>query len=469
MGKGEEARRGGSPRQGDQREGRRAGPLLERAGIHEEPSLPGLDERQVGVPEEDHLRSEPASLLRQPRQSPLDTVGVAMADEKRHAGEAEEELPGKGAAVVAVAGDPDDAAGERRLERQGVVTEVAQVDDGIRSGNRLGGPERSRVVAVGIGDDDQVHDRGVYPEVPPGGKGEAMKKWLLVVAGVAGGLLLFVLVLVLAVSLLLRDEGSFGSGSAVGIVEVKGVILDSQETIRQLRECGKSDRVRAVVLRIDSPGGVVAPSQEIHEEVKKLAARKKVVVSMGSVAASGGYYIAVPATVIYANPATITGSIGVILKLANLQELMGKVGVRPVTLTTGRFKDTGSPSRPLTAEDRALLQGVIESSFGQFVRAVADGRRLPEERVRLLADGRILTGEQALALKLVDRLGNLQDAIDEAGRLGGIKGEPQQFRPKKERKLLDLLVAETAGQIGGLVRGQGFSLNYELDGFGETR
>ena len=290
-----------------------------------------------------------------------------------------------------------------------------------------------------------------------------MKKWLIIVAGVGGGLLLFFGVSFLLVAVLLTDDDSFTSGKAVGVVEVKGIILDSQETIRRLRECGKNDRVKAVVLRIDSPGGVVGPSQEIHEEVKKLAAKKKVVVSMGSLAASGGYYIAAPASVIYANPGTITGSIGVIIKLSNMQELMDKVGVKVTTIKTGKYKDIGSSSRPITEEDKALLQGVIDSSYGQFVKAVAQGRKLPEEQVRLLADGRIFTGEQALALKLVDRLGNMEDAVAEAGRLGGIEGEPARFRPKKERKLLDMLVEETASQIGGMARRQGFSLNYELD------
>ncbi len=288
-----------------------------------------------------------------------------------------------------------------------------------------------------------------------------MKKMLLTIAGVGGVTLLCCLSFL--VVRLLTDDGSFGSGKMVGVVEVKGIILDSQESIRRLRECGKNDRVKAVVLRIDSPGGVVAPSQEIYEEVQRLAGKKKVVVSMGSVAASGGYYIAAPASVIYANPGTITGSIGVIIKLSNLQELMEKVGMKVTTIKTGKYKDIGSTSRPMTEEDRALLQGVIESSYGQFVKAVAQGRRLPEAQVRLLADGRIFTGEQALALKLVDRLGNMQDAVAEAGRLAGIEGEPPMFRPKKERKLLDLLVEETVSQLGGMARQQGFSLNYELD------
>jgi protease-4 len=239
---------------------------------------------------------------------------------------------------------------------------------------------------------------------------------------------------------------SFADG--VGVVEVRGVILDSRDTVRQLRDLRKNDRVKAIVLRIDSPGGVVAPSQEISEEVRKLAAVKRVVVSMGSVAASGGYYIAVPATKIYANPGTITGSIGVLMKFSNVEGLLGKVGMKSFTLKTGPYKDAGSPVRPMTAEERALLQGVIDTAHGQFVRSVSEGRKLPIDEVRKIADGRILTGEQALTLKLVDRLGTLQDAIEEAGRLGGVKGEPEVILPPaKQRKLIDLLVEETVSRV----------------------
>ena len=249
-------------------------------------------------------------------------------------------------------------------------------------------------------------------------------------------------------SLLLEADSLPTFSDGVGVVEVRGVIYDSRDAIRQLREFRKNDRVKAVVLRVDSPGGVVAPSQEINEEVKKLVAVKKVVVSMGSVAASGGYYIAAPATKIYANPGTITGSIGVLMKFSNIEGLLGKVGMKSFTLKTGSYKDAGSPVRPMTAEERALLQGVIDTAHGQFVRAVSEGRKLPLDDVRKIADGRILTGEQALVLKLVDRLGNLQDAIEDAGRLGGIKGEPEIILPAaKKMKLIDYLVAETVSRI----------------------
>ena len=252
----------------------------------------------------------------------------------------------------------------------------------------------------------------------------------------------------------------------VGYLEVKGPIIDSEETIKQIQDLKKKSNIKAVVFRIDSPGGIVGPSQEIHEEVKKLAAKKKVIVSMGSIAASGGYYIAAPATKIYANAGSITGSIGVLMKMSNIEGLLGKVGLKAFTIKSGRFKDLGSPVREMTPEDRAVLQGVIDNLHGQFVKAVAEGRKLPLEDVRKLADGRVYTGEQALELRLIDRIGTLQEAVDEAGRLAGIKGEPKLIMPPKKRKLLRELLVEGMSGILGEAAGRegGFSVNYELDG-----
>jgi len=291
-------------------------------------------------------------------------------------------------------------------------------------------------------------------------------KWfwpLLIIAGVA---VFFFVGSIFIFALFMAGNETMSWGDVVGLVEVKGLIADSQETVRQLNELKKNDRVKAVVLRVDSPGGVVGPSQEIYAEVKKLAMKKKVVVSMGSLAASGGYYIAVPATMIMANPGTITGSIGVLMKISNMEGLMGKVGMKAFTLKTGKYKDAGSPLRPMTEQDKAMLQGVIDNAHSQFVKAVAEGRRLPLEEVGKLADGRIFTGEQALALKLIDRTGTLQDAIEEAGKLGGIKGEPQVIRPAGKGNIwLDMLVEESASRISELVkREKGLSLSYELDG-----
>jgi protease-4 len=294
-----------------------------------------------------------------------------------------------------------------------------------------------------------------------------MKKgWMVWSAVGVGAMLLLFALCVLVATALFGDRETMMGGDGVGLVEVKGIIIDGTETIRQLRVLKKNKRVKAVVLRVDSPGGVVGPSQEISAQVKELAKVKKVVVSMGSVAASGGYYISVPATLIYANPGTITGSIGVLMKFSNIEGLMGKVGLKAFTIKTGKFKDVGSPARAMKPEERAMLQGVIDSTHRQFVRAVAEGRKLPVPTVAALADGRIFSGEQALALKLVDRLGTLQDAIDEAARLGGVKGEPELIRPPKKRTpALDLLVEGTAEHLGLLSRGEnGVSVDYRLGG-----
>ncbi|ABL00156.1 signal peptide peptidase SppA [Pelobacter propionicus] len=275
------------------------------------------------------------------------------------------------------------------------------------------------------------------------------KKMLMIISAVVivlGGL--FVVSMLIARVLLGDADVKIAGNRGVGLVEVRGMILDSRETVRQLRYFLKQDEIRAVVLRVDSPGGVVAPSQEICEEVRKFAARKKIIVSMGSLAASGGYYVSAPATLIYANPGTLTASIGVILKLSNIETLMDRIGIKSHTLKTGKYKDSGSPLRKLSEDDRAMLQSVIDSTHEQFVRAVASGRKLPVQQVRRIADGRILSGEQALALKLVDRLGTLQDAIEEAGRLSGIEGEPEVvLPPRKKVNYWDLLADGTEGAL----------------------
>lgn len=276
--------------------------------------------------------------------------------------------------------------------------------------------------------------------------------------------LLFIGSVFIAKALLGTDERQFTEKPGIGLVEVKGMILDSRETVRQLRHFLKKDDIKAVVLRVDSPGGVVAPSQEIYEEVRKFAAKKKIVVSMGSLAASGGYYISAPATLIYANPGTITASIGVIIKLSNIEALMDKIGIKSTVIKTGKFKDSGSPVRELTEEDRAMFQSVIDSTHNQFIKAVASGRKLPEDEVRKIADGRVLSGEQALALKLVDRLGTQQDAIEEAGRLAGIKGEPEVILPpKKKINYLDILSGGVEETFEGALNkvGRGMQLMYE--------
>jgi len=205
----------------------------------------------------------------------------------------------------------------------------------------------------------------------------------------------------------------------------------------------------------------VGPSQELYEEVRKLRGKKPVVASMGAVAASGGYYIACGAQKIYANPGTITGSIGVLMQFVNVQDLIEKIGVRGMVVKSGAFKDMGSPIRRMTPEERRLLQAVIDNVHGQFVEAVAAGRGLDGRRVAAMADGRIFSGEQAKELGLVDALGNLQDAVAEAGRMAKIEGEPRVVTPPKKRlSILELLRDEAASIIERSLGEQRLRIDY---------
>ncbi len=240
-----------------------------------------------------------------------------------------------------------------------------------------------------------------------------------------------------------REESLFGK-EKIAIIEIRGVILDSQPIIEKLIKFRKNEKVKAIVLRIDSPGGAVGPAQEIYTEVKKVQREKKILASVGSTAASGGYYIACAADKIVANPGSITGSIGVIAETLNVEELLRKIGLRPTVIKSGKHKDIGSPTRPMTEEERKLLQEVLDNVHEQFIRAVAEGRQMPLEKVRPLADGRIFTGDQAKTLGLVDELGNLEDTISLAAKLVGIKGEPEIIYPEKKRfSIWELLLQET--------------------------
>lgn len=235
----------------------------------------------------------------------------------------------------------------------------------------------------------------------------------------------------------------------VALVEVEGLIVDADRVVRELDDYGEDPSIRAIVVRIQSPGGVVGPTQEIYDAILKIRTQgKPVVASMGSVAASGGYYLAAAATRIVANPGTLTGSIGVIMQLAEIEGLLKKVGVRYEVIKSGRFKDSASFARPMTPEERAVLQTVLDDMHDQFVTAVAEGRRLGKERVRALADGRVYSGRMAKDLGLVDALGGLDEAIRLAGELGGVPGKPRLVRPRRAWRLLDL--AELVGGEAGL-------------------
>ncbi len=229
-----------------------------------------------------------------------------------------------------------------------------------------------------------------------------------------------------------REDSLFGT-QKVAIVEIKGVILDPQPVIEKLAKYRKNETIKAIILRIDSPGGAVGPAQEIHAEVQKAKKEKKVLASMGSVAASGGYYVACAAEKILANPGSITGSIGVVVESLNIEELLRKIGLEPIVVKSGKHKDLGSPTRKMTEDEKRLLQEVLDNVHEQFIRAVAEGRNLPLEKVRPIADGRIFSGDQAFRLGLVDALGSLEDAIALASQMAGIKGEPEVIYPEKRK------------------------------------
>ncbi len=257
--------------------------------------------------------------------------------------------------------------------------------------------------------------------------------------------------------LVLASAGQEGAitGEGLGIVEVVGPITDSRETVEQLRKFSENERIKGIIVRIDSPGGAVAPSQEIHDAVLEARKKKKVVASMGSTAASGGYYIACAADRIYANPGTITGSIGVITQLTNFQELAELARVDVVTIKSGKYKDTGNPFREFTEEDRQFFQQMVMNIYEQFIRDVAKARKMEVDEVRQLADGRVYTGEQAKANKLVDELGSLEAAIAWLGQETGFKERPQVFYPpRKEDDVLQQLLRGTAqGVTEGVVQG----------------
>ena len=238
------------------------------------------------------------------------------------------------------------------------------------------------------------------------------------------------------------SDGILESDNQIAIVEIQGMITGSRVTVRQLRDFQHNPKVKGIILRINSPGGGVGPSQEIYNAVTRIReeGRKKIFASLGSVAASGGYYIASAADTIFANPGTLTGSIGVIMAFSNIQDLIEKIGIRPEVIKSGAFKDVGSPVRPISSEERKLLQNLVDDVHQQFVEDVAKGRNLPIQDVQRLADGRVYTGRQAFELKMVDHLGGLQDAIDLLATQAGIEGTPQIVQEEEKMPFLDWLL-----------------------------
>ena len=259
-----------------------------------------------------------------------------------------------------------------------------------------------------------------------------------------------------------EQRGPFSFGDKIAIVEIKGIITQSTEIIEEMRQYADDEAVKAVILRIDSPGGGVGPSQEIHREVVKLKTKKKVLASMGSVAASGGYYIACASDLIVANPGTITGSIGVVMEFTNLEELLKKIGVKGVVLKGGEHKDIGSPFREMTPGEKRIMQDVIDNVHQQFIKAVAEGRKMDQAKVVPVADGRIFTGEQAKQFGLVDEMGNLEDTVDMAAKLVKIDGRPTVIYPRRKFTIWEMLAKEMASTVVESLHEKGVQLNYRL-------
>jgi len=258
------------------------------------------------------------------------------------------------------------------------------------------------------------------------------RPWLVYGLAFIGGMVVFFVFLGFLFSfLMIFKEKDFGKPQ-IGVLQIKGVILESEEYLMAIKEMAKKDSIKAIVVRIDSPGGSVGASQEIFEELKKTRKIKPVVVSMGSVAASGGFYVALGGEKIFASPGTITGSIGVVLELPNIEKLLKKIGVETETIKSEAYKDTGSIYRPLTPEERKYLVQKVKLIHDQFIRTISEERKISLEKVKEIADGRIFTGEEALALGLIDKLGNFWDAVEEAKKMAKITEAKLVFMPEKK-------------------------------------
>jgi protease-4 len=289
----------------------------------------------------------------------------------------------------------------------------------------------------------RVEDSG--PPLTPSAKKSRVPSFFFgVFSGCVVGIIFFTFLAVFISASRNQSPGDFFSTQKVAVVPIEGEIFEARETVEALHRYADSATVRAIVMRINSPGGAIAPSQEIYEEIRKVRAKSKkpIVASLDSVAASGGFYIASACDQIVSNPGSITGSIGVILQWMEIKDLVSWAKMKPETLTSGAMKDAGSPYRDLTDAERAYLQRITTQLHAQFIHAVAVGRKgkMSEDEVVRVADGRIFTGEEALALKLVDRLGNLDDAVNLAARLAGVRGRPGTIYPRRRKPtLIDLL------------------------------
>jgi protease-4 len=275
--------------------------------------------------------------------------------------------------------------------------------------------------------------------------------WILIGGG---AFFLFVLAVFTLVYVAMRtgnDSASLGGfGSRIGVVDLEGVILTPKTVVDQLKKFNDDDSIKAIVLHVNSPGGGVAASEEIYREVKRIRDQKKkpIVASIETVGASGAYYVSSAANKIFADNGSIVGSIGVIAEWVNYEDLLKWAKLKQITMKAGEFKDTGSPTRDMTPAEREYMQGLIDNMHGQFIQAVADGRKVQFDQIKAIANGKVWTGQEALSMHLVDQLGDFQDAVKDTAKSVGISGEPTLVRPEKEKtSLLDLLFGDVSQWI----------------------
>ena len=281
---------------------------------------------------------------------------------------------------------------------------------------------------------------------------EKRSRTLLWIVIGGGAFFLFVLAVFALVYVTLHagKDTSLAFGDKIGVVDLEGVIISPNPVVPQLKKFGDDDSIKAIILHVNSPGGGVAASEEIYREVKRIRDEKKkrIVAAIETVGASGAYYVSSATNKIYADNGSIVGSIGVIAQWVNYGQLLQWAKLKDITMKAGEFKDTGSPTRDMTPAEREYLQSMIDNMHGQFIQAVADGRKMKFEDVKSIANGKVWTGQQALPMKLVDQLADFQAAVEDTAKAVNIKGEPVLVRPEKDRKTLsDLLFGDISDWI----------------------
>ncbi len=253
--------------------------------------------------------------------------------------------------------------------------------------------------------------------------------------------------LILAISKIQKKEVKITSENSIGVIKLNTIIRDSSDIIKNLKDFVENKKIRAVVIKINSPGGAVVPSQEIYREIIKLKKKKKIYAYIQSLGASGAYYIASATDKIFANSGSIIGSIGVIIEFTNIKELLNKIGIKGITIKSGKFKDVGNPTREMTDEEKEYLKSLIMNVYNQFLKDVSKARKIPIEKLKSIADGRVFTGEEGVRLGLVDKIGNFDDVIDYIKKELKIKGKPEIVYPEERKPLYKQIVEGISNYI----------------------